>query len=188
MADKRYIVDGYIFDDKEMFERAKKEKESITQIVSSTNMDDGTELLKIYNKSIEKRAFKTIIGYRFLGGLRKKLVDDEVVSANDLHPIPVAARKVEIVEETEFSEEIKKAKEMQAAENAATEKTKIYRVIITFLVIMIIGIVVITLKSKYTVFTYFTNYEQNIRDEVENEYVQWQEDLEKREKELENKK
>ena len=54
--------------------------------------------------------------------------------------------------------------------------------------IVVIGVMLfITSRNQYSIFTYFTNYEENIRNEIVNEYEEWQQQLEEKEKELEER-
>ena len=45
----------------------------------------------------------------------------------------------------------------------------------------------ITSQNQYSIFTYFTNYEEDIRNEVVNEFEEWQQQLDEREKELDER-
>lgn len=184
MEKEELVVDGYGFSDEREAACARKEKETIAYIVANSNMEDGKSLLKIYNRAVEKMSFKTIIGYRFLGGIRAKILQMELVKPDSLMPIPMAPSS-SAVEEDAVIPEVDMAIRTKEQEAAVREKTRIYRMIIGFLVVIIIAMIAITVKSRYSVFTYFTDYEQDIRDEVEDQYAQWQEELEQREKALE---
>ncbi len=184
MEKEELVVDGYGFSDLQEAACARKEKETIAYIVANSNMEDGKSLLKIYNRAVEKMSFKTIIGYRFLGGIRAKILQMGVVKPEALLPIPMASSGA-AVEEDAVIPEVDMAIRKKEQDAAVREKTTIYRIIIGFLVAIIVAMIVITVKSRYSVFTYFTDYEQDIRDEVEDQYAQWQEELEQREKALE---
>ena len=45
----------------------------------------------------------------------------------------------------------------------------------------------ITSKYQYSILTYFTDYEEKIRNEIVDEYEEWEKQLEEREKELEKR-
>ena len=47
--------------------------------------------------------------------------------------------------------------------------------------ISLIAVFLLTFKSKYSYLTYFTDYENNIRNEVIDEYEQWEKELKARE-------
>lgn len=52
-------------------------------------------------------------------------------------------------------------------------------------VIILVGFIVINFRFEYTIFTYFTNYKTNMENELIDKYEQWEEELETREKQLE---
>jgi len=47
---------------------------------------------------------------------------------------------------------------------------------------------VITFNSKYSYLTYFTDYENDIRESIINEYEEWEKELETREQALKDNK
>ena len=90
----------------------------------------------------------------------------------------------------------KKAKEPGYLNNAdqtekykkAYENAKAGNKIRTFFIIVLFVVMVgITYKSQYSVFTYFTNYKENMKNEILNEYENWESDLNKREKKVKEK-
>ena len=53
---------------------------------------------------------------------------------------------------------------------------------------VVVGVMLfITSQNQYSIFTYFTNYEEDIRNEVVNEFEEWQQQLDEREKELDER-
>lgn len=60
----------------------------------------------------------------------------------------------------------------------------IRNIVIVFLVVIICAMMFITYNSKYSVFTYFTDYETNMENELVDKYQEWRNQLEEKEKEL----
>lgn len=188
-----YQVDGYGFVSKREYERALKEKETVSYLMANTNTSDTKALLKIYNRSIEKESFRTVIGMEYLGALRKRIVQSGIVSADSLALIPVKVtnRAGQTVRTEKESPSVENLKRQVERYKEACEAAKAGRVIknltIACLLIVILAILIITYRSQYSVFTYFTNYKETMRNEVIDEYEEWKGELEKKEQELEQR-
>lgn len=147
-------------------------------------MADMKSVLKIYNMSVEKKSFTTIIGLEFVNNMRKNLVSSGIVPKNTLMDIPVP--KISSSKVTNTDNSIINAKTdryKQAYENALAGKT-IKNIVIVFLTLIIVAMLVITFKSKYSVFTYFTDYKADMENELVDKYETWKNELDEREKEL----
>lgn len=199
MENTAYCLDGYQFLTKREFERAQKEKETIAYLKETIRSGKPKELLKVYNRSVEKRAFCTVIGLQFLQELRTAILQSGIVGEDTLAPIPVAVSEQtgsttkrkrsdvsesETASQTEIERQLKRYK--KAYEDAATGKT-IKNMVITVLLIIILGMLLVTFKTRYSVFTYFTNYKEEMREELVDEYEQWQDQLEQKEKQLDER-
>ena len=189
MAKEEYIVDGYQFSNKAEYDRAKREKETIAYLTAKTDISDRKALLKIYNRSVEKGSFQTIIGQQFLTELRKQLVGSGIVSEDTLAPIRIvsgSSSERDSVSQDKKEIERELVRYQKAYENAVAHRT-IKNMLITVLVLVIVGMLVITATSQYSVFTYFTDYKTKIRNEVVDEMENWQKELEEREANLEKR-
>lgn len=189
MEKQEYQLDGFLFQNKEDYDRAVKEKETITYLKANSNSDDMKALLRIYNRSIEKESFRTVIGMEYMNDIRKRLVASGLVSKEALAPIPVQRSTVFLRDRGEdggrnganLERQLKRYKE--AYESASAGKT-IKNMAIVILILVIFAMMFITYRTKYSVFTYFTNYKEKMRNEVIDEYENWQEQLEQKEEEL----
>ena len=123
----------------------------------------------------------------YLGEIRKRLIGSGVVEKDLLEPIPVQtvmekkAKEPGYLNNADQTEKYKKAYENAKAGN----KIRTFFIIVLFVVIAVM--VGITYKSQYSVFTYFTNYKENMKNEILNEYENWESDLNKREKKVKEK-
>ncbi len=186
MAKEGYVLEGYQFKNQQEYDRAKKEKETIAYLMANTDSSDMKALLKIYNRSVDKQSFQTIIGQQFLCDLRKRLIGSGLVSEDTLAPIQVVSGGG-IALRKEDKDAATKAEKYKVAYEDAMAGQKIKNLIIAGLLIIIIGMFAITASTRYSVFTYFTNYEEDIREEVIDEMQKWEKELEEREKLLEQK-
>lgn len=180
--EEQRILEGFRFSSDEEYRLAKKELDTIHNIESKVDLSDAKSALQIYNKAVSKGTFKTIIGYEFLAGLRDNIVSAELVRDELLNPIPLMQIKKKNTAASFVTDEESRYKSLYEHER---NSKKAYKLVIAFMAIIIIGIFVVSFSSKYSFVTYFTNYEEQIRNQIIDEYETWQSDLEEREKLLE---
>lgn len=188
MMDKKYVIDGYSFSSKSEYERAMKERETILYLSANTNMADMKAIYKIYKQAVEKQSFQTIFGLSYMEKLRQRLLGSEFISEDLLEPIPInkapAPSPVKSIPDSVSAKKVQQYKE-------AYEKAKSGRIIKNFLIVvllLVIGVMIfITYNNQYSFFTYFTNYKEDMRNELINEYEDWTNELEERESEVEKR-
>ena len=175
---QEYRLDGYEFADKADYEQAKRESDTIHNIDKKMNLGNPKAALNLYNQAISNNLFKTPVGYAFLRELRTTIISCGLVGEKDLGPIPVGA-----ADGTRGTDGADNSiiKNLYAKEK---KKSVILSVAVFALVGIIIAMFVVTLHAKYSYITYFTDYEKNIREEVIDEYEDWEKELEAREKAL----
>lgn len=186
--ENKHTVDGYSFIGVSDYERAMKEKETIAYLSANTDMTNMKAVYKVYKMSVEKRSFQTVFGLNFMGELRKKLLDSGTVTEDILEPIPVG-KVITVRQEKQPSvaanaKEIKKYKE---AYEKARSGSLIKNFLILIMAVMIGAMLFITSRNQYSIFTYFTDYKENMRNELINEYEEWESQLDEREKSLEQR-
>lgn len=189
MERDKYQVEGFSFQSREDYERALKEKETVAYLRANTKQNDRKALLKIYNRSIEKESFRTVIGLEYMGEIRKSLIDSGFASEDALAPIPVHRSKVVISDRNArdsgsnigLDQQVKRYK---AAYEAACAGRMIKNLVIIVLIFVICAMLFLTYKSQYSVFTYFTDYKEKMREDLIDEYEEWQTQLEQKEQEL----
>lgn len=177
-----YSADYFAFESRDSYEQAKKETEIIEQLMEKTDISDPRVALKLYNKSISEKAFRTVAGYYFLLDLRQAILESGLVTERALAPIPVREpdrRKSDVISGPSSQE--KKFQRLYEGQQLLNKKLKI--TLIAALIVLI-GFVAINLHFEYSIFTYFTNYKANMENELIDKYEAWQEDLEAREKKL----
>ncbi len=194
--EKKYIMDGYAFPTAADYERAKKEKETVAYLSANTDLSNMKEVYKVYKTAVEKRSFYTVYGLEYLQKLRRTLIGSGVAE-DALEPVPAGAGISAVsagnkgaapgAKRMSLSQSEKKVKEYQEAYEKAKAGSMVKNFLIVILAAVIGGMFFITSKSQYSVLTYFTNYEEKIRDEVVNEYEEWETRLNKKEQELAKK-
>lgn len=180
MTENKWVIKDYEFQGKTEYEMAKKEAETVEYIKANMNFSKEENVLKMYNKLLDKGNFRTIIGYEFLLTLRRHIIKNKMLSEENVRPIPIYKKtgiKKEERKKTEISDCEKEIKRYQLLyENLKAKRTS-SKFIIAFLVLIIAGMLVITFFSDNSV---ISDYENRII----NKYESWQQQLETKEKEL----
>ena len=166
-------VDGFLFEDEETAQLARKEEEGIRFIKQRTALDNPEVVLKLYKKLLEQELFVTPVGTRFLTELQNILLTSVYIAREEIPPIPVKSVEDENV----------KAK----ASNAAAVKTeksykKPFYVALFFAIVMggaVLGMFAINAISGNNV--NIINY----REQLLNEYSSWEAELKTEEERLE---
>ena len=89
MAEEKQEIAGYVFLNREDYEKAKKEADSIAYIKERTNWKDKKQVLKIYNKAVDTKMFRTVLGYEFMHQLRATVVKSKIMEEEYVKPVPV---------------------------------------------------------------------------------------------------
>ena len=63
MKNEKYTAGGYLFEDEESLKEARNEMEGVEYLKKRTNYKNPKSILNIYNTVIEKKLFKTPVGY-----------------------------------------------------------------------------------------------------------------------------
>jgi hypothetical protein len=180
MKNEKNIVDGYFFEDEETLKEAKNEMEGVEYLKKRTNYSNPASVLKIYNTVIEKKLFKTPIGYEFLRELQEYLFNNDKISADQIEAIPVYSPKSK-----------KKVKFNMPKIRRVVDKTSPYRSrfinMVILNVILILFLVLFIFISNNSKNLNIINYQNRLEAEYtqkEDNLVQWEKDLSEREKQL----
>ena len=197
MADiKKYILDGYRFDDSDSYEQARRELARIADIKSESNLRDEESLREVYDTLVESEEFETPVGIGFLREAQKRLVKNpEQRKTMKAIPFHAVVREVYVTTyvdaevdavpdakeavDTEAENQVSTAEEEKNLTiiNSLRAKIRNYRIIIAFLIIMVI--------VPFGVLFYDKVINPNLAEEsLVNEYASWKEELTKKEQEL----
>ena len=166
--EERLIVDGYLYGNDMDVKLAKEEKKKIAFLETKINYDDYQTTLKIYEKAIADKVFKTPVGFEFLKRMRtemeKRGVPEDKIPAIPLYMVfskEEEIRPIRIFQMKEKKDDTKEILRKSLWLNIA-------------LIILVIGMFFITLFGENTNII-------NYRYKIENEYSIWQQQLEERE-------
>ncbi|MBB2182474.1 hypothetical protein H0486_06240 [Lachnospiraceae bacterium MD1] len=175
MKENENIVEGYSFSDARDYREAKRELESIEYIKANTDMKDLNKVVKLYNKLIERKTLKTVVGYAFLKELQDRILREGVISKDNLPCIKIER---EGLQSRGFgSLESEKERKQQVAIENFRIRLRNSRIINLFLIGIIIAMIIISLLSDRSM---ISDYENQILDK----YSSWEEELNEREEAL----
>ena len=182
-------VDGFLFEDEETAQIARKEEEGIRFIKQRTALDNPEVVLKLYKKLLEQELFVTPVGIRFLTELQNILLTSVYIARDEISPIPVkaledgqkAASGTPVEKSIQKSEEIgtKNKKVDSKAADAYRKKFLVATFCAIILGVSVIGMFVINAISGNNV--NIINY----REQLLNEYSDWEAELKTEEERLE---
>ena len=181
MVEEKYVVDGYVFFGEEEYNEALNEKKGVEYMRSKINFHNVKNVLEVYEKILEKNIFKTPIGYSFLKELQNILIESELVENSQIKNIRV--------EETGNKKVLETNKQLK---NKLKNIDSVYKnrfvnslVLNVGLIILIAVLIMITLNSKNINILNYKNRLDAEYTEKENELASWAEELENKEKLLE---
>ena len=183
-----YSVDGFLFEDEATAELAKKEQEGIRYIKERTTFDDPEVVLKLYKKLLDQKLFVTPVGVRFMIELQNILLRSPVIAREEIPAIEVSAmviKKELTPEELALTKKGPVATAQKAAkkvdDKVGGNYKKPFYVALFFAIVFalsVVGMFVITKVSGNNV--NILNY----RNEILDEYSQWEQQLQEKEAEL----
>ena len=165
--EERLLFDGYLYGNDEDVQLAKEEKKKAKFIESKINYDDIQTTLKVYEKAIKDKIFRTPTGNEFLKKMRVEMIR-RGMPVEKIPPIPlyqvyskdVETRPIRIFQVKESKDDSKEMLQKSIWINIA-------------LIILVIGMFLITMFSENTNII-------NYRYKIQNEYSIWQQELEER--------
>ena len=160
---------------------AREELKKIMYIKSRMNYNNPVEVLAIYNKMIENKLFVTPTGHEFLFEIRSFLMQSPGVDPDSIYTI-----NTESLFTQRARNEARASMRPSTPPDARAELKKMrngYRtsvIVNIFLILVIIALFAIALNSDNPNIL-------NYRNVIENQYAEWEENLEERERQLKEK-
>lgn len=177
-----FLVDGFLFQEEEDAEKAKREAEGIQYIKTNTSMDNPRMVWQVYDKIIQQKMFETPIGIAYLRELREYLLKVPAIDNDKIRPIPtdefVKREYVTIKgKEKKPAQQKERPEEERPQEEKSGQRLRISLAANVVLVLMVIAMFAITMSSNHP---NILNYEENLL----NKYAGWEEELTSRERQI----
>lgn len=170
------IVDGFVFAGPAQVKDAQEDVQRIGQLEEKLNYANLDAVAMVYIKSIQNGLFQTVVGYSYLKRLQLYLSEKNYQKIDfDKYPIPAYLNQEAAAGEMETKSSQGGPKATFSGKNSQTEqklKTSVFLNIL--LIAAIIALFVITINGENVNII-------NYRYKIENEYSQWQKQLEERE-------
>lgn len=173
--EQKLSVDGFIFYTEKDARLAETERKKIEYLEARVDYNRPESILSVYKSSIEKRIFRTPVGFGYLKALREFLLEQSDIDPQEIPNIPLY-----ISYSNEIREKSRPAKNRvkPLKEDGAEEKQKFrYRTSILLNILLVLAIAamfMITLRSDNP---NVLNYERVITDR----YASWEQELIERE-------
>lgn len=186
------IVEGVMFRDKIMAQKACHEAESIQYVRSKLDMENPRMVLEMYHKLLKENVFETVVGLMYLKELQSYLLMSPELAGEELQAIelPASFAAETVQEETiewyaQHLEELKQRerttgfqkRRAEEREKKSRKQLRFSLMCCLFLFLVAAGMGVITLTGSHP---NIINYENKII----NKYEAWEADLESREQSL----
>ena len=172
----QYTVNGFLFGDKADVEIANQELSAIQFIEKKISGQSVETVLAVYQAALEKKMFRTPVGYCYLRDLQKRMikggVDKERIPPISLYQVYNDAYKVQ-----ERPRRITQTKK-EINPDRRLMRNSIWANIIMVFIILVLFIITLTGENANVL---------NYRNVITNEYSSWEEELKSREQAVREK-
>lgn len=169
---KNYVAEGFSFYSAQDAEVATLEKKKIEYLEAHMDYQNPEAILKIYDKAIKDRVFKTPVGLHYLKEIQQFLYKQEGVDKEQIVSIPIFHTY-----SSEMRQNINVVKNRVKPIEDRNEENFKYRILIMINVVLLIAIVAMFYIALYAKQPNILNYERNLT----NRYASWEEELTERE-------
>jgi len=157
------IVDGFCFQTEQDAEMADLERKKIAYLEAKMDYSNPDSILRIYEKAIQDKIFKTPVGFFYLKHLQEYLLDQKEIAREAVEPIPM---------QQSFGKDATKEKVVKTDKKTSALS---FSIILNFLLgAAIVAMFAITLNASQP---NILNYEKVITDR----YATWEQELTERE-------
>jgi len=163
-GNEKIIIGGFEFADEKSAFEAKRELEGIEYVAGRANFESPEAALSVYDKIIEKKLFKTPVGYSYLYEVQKYLKSSGVVDQSRIVAIPADMA----------SEEEKKDIYQNDSADCYRKRYRFSLYLNVIMIFIIIAMFYITLTGENL---NIINYKNHLTDK----YAEWDQELTERE-------
>ncbi len=169
--EKKYTFQGHTFDDEKQLIAAKKEAEAIEYLRAKTDFNNMNNLMKLYDRILDRDMMETVVGIEFLKEIRETLIGSGMFKEDQVRPIPLLPEVKKLKKRNETQ---KRSRERTLLERSERQNT-ILKVVCFFLVVLVVGMFAIVLTGTRSPLA--VRYEE----QIVNKYASWAEELQAKE-------
>ena len=172
--EKKFTFQGHTFDDEKQLIAAKKEAEAIDYLRAKTDFSNMNNLMKLYDRILDRDMMETVVGIEFLKEIREKLISSGMFTEEQVRPVPLLPEVKKMKKRKEIQ---KRSRERTLLERSEQQNT-VLKVVCFFLVVLVIGMFVILLTGKRSPLA--IRYEEQLI----NKYASWATEIQEKEEYL----
>lgn len=165
-----FKVNGFVFGSLDDAELARQELNTAKYIEKKIENKTPETVLAIYKAALEKKMFRTPVGYAYLHELQKRM-SVSGIDKGSVDGIPL----YQIFNNKKDDEKVPRVIKVKKKKEPLEKKNAILTLVNIVLVVLIIIMFVISMSGK-------TPTVLNYRHTIENEYSSWKQELDEREK------
>lgn len=166
-----FVVAGFEFESERDARDAEREQQNIMTLKSKIDFNNTEDLVKLYQRLVERKLFRTPVGYQFLSEFREYLVGEGGQPEESIYAVYVEQKK------TISRAQQEQLKYLQDANQKLEHQKKYYLISIAALIALVLLMFVITALNPNVGYI-------NTENKILNQYSEWEERLTEREKEL----
>ena len=171
-AKRELTVNGFQFGSKEDVELAEQELSTVKYIEGRIQNRGSDTIMSVYKGAIERKMFRTPVGYAYMHDLQKKMAAMGV-RREDIPGVPLYQ-----IYNNNLSEEVTPRRTItipkRKKKSAIIRMNRTLIMVNIILILLIIALFVINIKGS-------TPTVLNYKDAIENEYASWEQELKERE-------
>lgn len=169
--ENKFTFQGHTFDDEKQLIAAKKEAEAIEYLRAKTDFNNVNNLMKLYNRILDRDMMETVVGIEFLKEIRTQLLNSGMFKEEQIRPVPLLPEVKKLKKRKEIQT---RSRERTLLERSERQNT-ILKVVCFFLVVLVVGMFVIVLTGTRSPLA--IRYEEQIL----NKYAAWAQELQEKE-------
>lgn len=186
MLSEKRIVEGFVFENEEEYQLALKDAEMFDILWDKIKKSDRSVAIELYETLLSSDKVKTVVGMYNVKMLQNYLIQNGYVSESEINPIVgFVGRKVSTTDAMKSYEYSNRMKYM--VNQKMNDKLEKYKATVaTLKVVVLILAVVIAVMFVVQANGGTANY-ASAKEAVIDEYSEWEQDLNDREKEVKEK-
>ena len=170
----KFTFQGHTFDNEKQLIAAKKEAEAIEYLRAKTDFSNMNNLMKLYDRILDRDMMETVIGIAFLKEIRETLINSGMFTENQIRPVPLLPEVKKLKRRKEIQ---KRSREMTLLERSERQNTTL-KIVCFFLVVLVVGMFVISLTGTRSPWS--LRFEEQLIDK----YAAWEQEISKKEEYL----
>lgn len=168
----KFTFQGHTFDDEKTLIMAKKEAEAIEYLRAKTDFSNMNNLMKLYDRILDKDMMETVVGIEFLKEIRSNLINSGMFTEEQIRPVPLLPEVRKLKKRKEIQKWNKERTQLEKCERQNT----ILKVVCFFMGVLVVGMFAIVLTGTHSPLA--IRYEEQLL----NKYSAWAQELQEKEK------